>query len=67
MKMYYENKLGENKVLGSISNECTRTPTLWMSVVVVYEYTFLDSFELWFWRKTGKINWTNRVKNEEVK
>jgi len=50
MRMYYENKLGENKVLGGISNECTRTPTLWMSVVVVYEYTrtFLDSFELWF-------------------
>jgi hypothetical protein len=24
---------------------------------------FLESFELWFWRRTGKISWTNCVKN----
>jgi hypothetical protein len=62
MRMYYENNLRENQVFGntSISNQCIRTPALWMSVVDVY--TFLDSSELWFWRKTGKINWTNLVK-----
>jgi hypothetical protein len=41
----------------------TNRPILWISVVVVY--TYLNSSELWFWRKT-EINWTNRVKNEEV-
>ena len=49
MRMNYENKLLENKVLGSISNQRTLTPTLWISVVVAYK--FLDSSELWFLEK----------------
>jgi hypothetical protein len=26
----------------------------------------LESFEMWCWRKTEKIIWTDRVRNEEV-
>jgi hypothetical protein len=26
---------------------------------------FLESFEMWCWRKMEKISWTERVKNEE--
>jgi hypothetical protein len=26
----------------------------------------LDSFELWCWRRMGKISWTDHVRNEEV-
>jgi len=26
----------------------------------------LESFELWCWRRTEKISWTDHVKNEEV-
>jgi hypothetical protein len=25
---------------------------------------YVGSFEMWCWRRTGKISWTNRVKNE---
>jgi hypothetical protein len=27
---------------------------------------YLESFEMWFWRRMEKINWTDRVKSEEV-
>jgi hypothetical protein len=27
---------------------------------------YLESFEVWCWRKTEKIIWTDRVRNEEV-
>ena len=27
---------------------------------------YLDSFEMWCWRMMERINWTVRVKNEEV-
>jgi len=26
----------------------------------------LESFEMWCWRRTEKINWTDHVRNEEV-
>jgi hypothetical protein len=26
----------------------------------------LESFEMWCWRRTEKISWTDRVRNEEV-
>jgi len=26
----------------------------------------LESFEMWFWRRMGKISWTDHVRNEEV-
>ena len=26
----------------------------------------LESFEMWCWRRMGKISWTNYVRNEEV-
>ena len=26
----------------------------------------LENFEMWCWRRTEKISWTERVKNEEV-
>ena len=28
--------------------------------------TYLDSFEMWCWRRMEKISWTDRVRNEEV-
>jgi len=27
---------------------------------------YLNSFEMWCWRKMEKISWTDRVRNEEV-
>jgi hypothetical protein len=27
---------------------------------------YLESFEMWFWRRMEKISWTDRVRNEEV-
>jgi len=26
----------------------------------------LESFETWYWRRMGKISWTDHVRNEEV-
>jgi hypothetical protein len=28
--------------------------------------TYLESFEMWCWRRMLKISWTDRVRNEEV-
>jgi hypothetical protein len=28
---------------------------------------YLGSFEMWFWRKIEKINWTDRVRNEVLR
>jgi hypothetical protein len=27
---------------------------------------YLESFEMWFWRRMEKISWTDRVRHEEV-
>ena len=27
---------------------------------------YLESFEMWYWRRTEKISWTDHVRNEEV-
>jgi len=27
---------------------------------------YLESFEMWCWRRKEKINWTDRVRNEEL-
>jgi hypothetical protein len=27
---------------------------------------YLESFEMWYWRRMEKISWTDRVTNEEV-
>jgi len=27
---------------------------------------YLESFEMWCWRRMEKINWTDRVRNEEL-
>jgi hypothetical protein len=27
---------------------------------------YLESFEMWCWRRMEKISWTNHVRNEEV-
>jgi len=27
---------------------------------------YLESFEMWSWRRMKKISWTDRVRNEEV-
>jgi hypothetical protein len=30
------------------------------------KHKYLESFEMWCWRRMDKINWTDRVRNEEV-
>jgi hypothetical protein len=30
------------------------------------EQKYLESFEIWCWRRMDKISWTDRVRNEEV-
>jgi hypothetical protein len=30
------------------------------------DQTYLESFEMWCWRRMEKISWTDRVRNEEV-
>jgi hypothetical protein len=30
------------------------------------DQTYLESFEMWCWRRMEKVSWTNRVRNEEV-
>ena len=27
---------------------------------------YIESFEMWYWRRMEKISWTDRVKNEEI-
>jgi len=27
---------------------------------------YLESFEMWYWRRMEKISWTDHVRNEEV-
>jgi len=37
--------------------------------IYIYIYThqkYLESFEMWCWRRMEKISWTDHVKNEEV-
>jgi hypothetical protein len=33
---------------------------------IILHSVYLESFEMWCWRRMEKISWTNRVKNEEV-
>jgi hypothetical protein len=30
------------------------------------DYKYLESFDMWCWRRMEKISWTDRVRNEEV-
>jgi hypothetical protein len=30
------------------------------------DHKYLESFEMWCWRRMEKISWTDRVRNEEV-
>jgi len=32
----------------------------------IVDRKYLESFEMWCWRRTEKINWTDRVRNKEV-
>ena len=32
----------------------------------VADQKYLESFEMWSWRRMEKISWTDRVRNEEV-
>jgi hypothetical protein len=32
----------------------------------IVDQNYLESFEMWCWRRMEKTNWTNRVRNEEV-
>jgi hypothetical protein len=35
-------------------------------VILYYRNIHLESFEMWCWRRTDKISWTDHVRNEEV-
>ena len=39
----------------------TENWTLWK-----VDQKYLESFEVWCWRRMEKISWTDRVRNEEV-
>jgi hypothetical protein len=30
------------------------------------DHKYVESFEIWFWRRMEKISWTDHVRNEEV-
>jgi hypothetical protein len=45
----------------SIAMYDAETWTLWK-----VDQKYLQSFELWCWRKMEKVSWTDRVRNEEV-
>jgi hypothetical protein len=50
-----------NCYIWSTAFHCAETRTLWK----VYQ-KYLESFEMWCWRRMDKISWTDRVRNEEV-
>jgi len=57
-------KLRKNLVkcyIWSVALYCAGT---WMLQAVDQEY--LESFEMWCWRRMEKISWTDHVRNEEV-
>ena len=42
-------------------------PTLWATPGTLYLYgKYLESFEMWCWRRMEEISWTDRVRKEEV-
>jgi hypothetical protein len=47
----------------SIALYCAKT---WTLRKVDQKYSYLESFEMWCWRRKEKISWTDRVRNEEV-
>ena len=45
----------------SIAFYSAETWTLWK-----VDQKYLESFEMWYWRRIEKISWTDRVENEEL-
>jgi hypothetical protein len=39
---------------------------LWLSMALTADQKYLESFEMWCWRRMEKISWTDHVRNEEV-
>jgi hypothetical protein len=39
---------------------------MWTLRKVLVDQKYLESFEMWCWRRIEKISWTDRVRNEEV-
>ena len=35
-------------------------------IVIQSDQKYLESFEIWCWRRMEKISWTDHVRNEEV-
>jgi hypothetical protein len=35
-------------------------------IVQKVDQNYMESFEMWCWRRMEKISWTDRVRNEEV-
>jgi hypothetical protein len=67
-KILFASKLG--------SNLRKKLATFYICVVPLYgaktwtlrevDQKYLESFEMWCWRRMGKINWIDHVENEEV-
>ena len=43
-----------------------RSETLCTLDSLVSDQKYLESFEMWYWRRMEKISWADRVRNEEV-
>ena len=39
---------------------------IWLRDMDKLEWKYLESFEVWCWRKMQKIKWTEKVSNEEM-
>ena len=49
------------------SSPATESPhPVLLNFYFVFSYLQVISFEMWCWRRTEKISWTDRVRNEEV-
>jgi len=48
------------------SATCFGTLVAIIRVSYIIDQKYWESFEMWFWRKTENISWTDRVRNEEV-
>ena len=69
------NKVVDKTQLGDIPQLCDKilyTFGAWLCMVLklgrfrAADQKYLESFEMWCWRRMEKIGWTDHVRNEEV-
>jgi hypothetical protein len=60
--MYYDNRQ-INQELNQNIEHCQHT-TLFINSISAPDQKYLESFEMWWWRRMEKISWTDHVRNE---